>query len=114
MKEKFNVLLICNLGASTGVMVDKMRQVVSASERLEGVEITIDAYPESTLKEHIEKYDVILLGPQIRHKFSTLKSICDDYNKPIEVIDTKSYGIADGGAILKQAIVLFIKNGGSL
>lgn len=114
MEKKLNILLVCNLGMSTGVMVDKMRKVASSSQRLAEVAVEVDAYPESMLNEHIDHYDVVLLGPQIRHKLDTLKSICDEHNTPIEVIETKSYGMADGGAILKQAIVLFVKNGGEL
>lgn len=114
MGKKFNILLVCNLGASTSVMVDKMKTVAAESKRLEEVEIEIAAYPESTIKEHIEYFDVVLLGPQIRHKFESLKEICDSNDTPIEVIETKSYGLADGAAILKQAIVLYVKNGGTL
>ena len=66
--DKLHILLVCNLGASTSVMVSKMKEVAEKSEKLKGIDMKIDAYPVGSLKEHVEKYDVILAGPQIKHK----------------------------------------------
>ena len=40
----------------------------------------------------------------MKHKFNDLKKICDSYNKPIDLINTEDYGMADGGKILLQAL----------
>jgi len=104
--KKLDILLCCNLGHSTGVMVKKMRGIAEKSEKLKEVEINIEAYPANDLSQHINNFDVILLGPQIKHRFNDLKKICDENNKPIEVIDTKDYGSVNGGNILKSAILL--------
>ena len=66
--DKLHILLVCNLGASTSVMVSKMKEVAEKSEKLKGIDMKIDAYPVGSLKEHVEKYDVILAGPQIKYK----------------------------------------------
>jgi PTS system cellobiose-specific IIB component len=60
------------------------------------------------LREYIKDYDVVLIGPQIKHQYDNLKKICDKNNKPIGVIDTQDYGMVNGGNVLKQALRLMI------
>lgn len=107
--DRLHILLCCNLGASTGVMVNKMREIAMKSEKLKGVDIKIEAHPASDLIEYIDDYDVIMLGPQIKHRYNELKEICDSKKKPLEVIDTRDYGTVNGGNILKSAILLKMK-----
>nr|WP_073156820.1 PTS sugar transporter subunit IIB [Seinonella peptonophila] len=104
--QRLHILLVCNLGASTGVMVTKMKEIVKQSEKLKPIDIEIKAYPAGELEEHIQNFDVILVGPQIKHQFAQLSEIAKRYNKPIEVIDTQDYGMVNGGNILKSAILL--------
>ncbi len=104
--EKLHILLACNLGASTGVMVGKMEDIVKNSEKLKGKDILIEAHPAGELREHIEAFDVVLLGPQISHRFDELAEIATAYHKPIEVINSQDYGTVNGGNILKAAIAL--------
>ncbi|VYU34292.1 PTS sugar transporter subunit IIB [Clostridium tertium] len=108
--DRLHVLLCCNLGASTGVMVNKMREIALASKKLEGTDIRIEAHPAGEILEFINDFDVVLIGPQIKHRYEDLKKICDQHNKPIEVIDTKDYGTVNGANILKQAIYLKIQS----
>lgn len=71
-----NILLVCNLGASTGVMVSKMRAIAADSEKLRAIKINIEAYPAGLLVEKINEFDVVLLGPQIKHRLAELEAIC--------------------------------------
>ena len=91
-------------------MVSKMTEVAEKSEKLKDVDIKIDAYPVSTLKEHIKNYDVILAGPQIKHKEKEIQQECDKLDKPFAIINSKDYGMVDGAAILKAAILLKVKH----
>lgn len=100
------ILLVCNLGASTGVMVAKMRTVAENSEKLKKYNLKIDAYPVSDLKDRVEHYDCVLVGPQMRHKFDEISKICANYGKPVEIIPTDVYGLADGAKILLQGLKL--------
>ncbi|MEG0669093.1 MAG: PTS sugar transporter subunit IIB [Clostridium sp.] len=104
--DRLHILLCCNLGASTGVMVNKMREIALKSEKLKGKDIRIEAHPAGEIQEYIDDFDVVLIGPQIKHRFADLKKVCDERNKPIEVIDTKDYGTVNGANILKQGIFL--------
>lgn len=108
--DRLNILLVCNLGYSTGIMVAKMKEVAAASKKLQDVPLDIIAYPAGELREHIENYDVVLVGPQIKHQFAELKKLADEHNKPIEVIDSKDYGTVNGANILKSAILLKVNH----
>jgi len=104
--QNLRILLVCNLGASTGVMVSKMREVAEKSDKLKDQNIHIDAHNAGELTGHIANYDLVLVGPQMKHKFAELAAIAAQHGKPIEVIDSKAYGLADGALILKQALYL--------
>ncbi|MEI4282210.1 PTS sugar transporter subunit IIB [Tetragenococcus halophilus] len=107
--DHLNILLVCNLGYSTGTMVTKMREIADKSEKLKNIPIEIEARPAGEFNDLVQDFDVVLVGPQIRHQFSRLKKIADEYNKPIEVIDSEDYGTVNGANILKAAILLKTK-----
>lgn len=98
------ILLCCNQGMSTSLVVENMRENAP-----EGTSIMAVGTPE--LEDHIEDYDVVLFGPQIKFKFPKLKEQCDEYDKPCDVIDTIAYGRIDGKSILKQAEELLANKG---
>ena len=105
-----SILLVCNLGASTGVMVGKMRSVAQNSKKLQNYNLKIDAYPVSDLKDYVDHYDCVLVGPQMKHKFEEVAAICDSHNKPVEIIPSDVYGMADGAKILLQGLKLIANN----
>jgi len=105
-----HILLVCNLGASTGIMVAKMREIAQNSKALANVDVKIDARPAGELREHVEEVDVVLIGPQIKHLYEHLKEICDQYEKPVGIISTQDYGTVNGGNILKQALRLVLSD----
>ncbi|ASN04321.1 PTS sugar transporter subunit IIB [Virgibacillus necropolis] len=104
--DKLHILLLCNLGSSTGIMVSKMKEVARNSAKLKKVDINIEAHPAGELREYIDKFDVILLGPQIAHRYDELEAIADQKNTPIGIIDSRDYGSINAGNILKQSIVM--------
>lgn len=104
--EKLHVLLVCNLGYSTGIMVSKMREVAEKSHALKSSDIKIEAHPAGELREFISDFDVVMVGPQIKHQMGELSKLAEEHDKPIAVIDSKDYGRVDGANILKAAILL--------
>lgn len=81
------ILLVCNAGMSTSMLVKKMQQ--SATER--GIEISIQAKSMTEAKKNIHEADVILIGPQIRYELLAVKEIAG--NIPVDTIDMRDYGI---------------------
>ena len=64
------ITLICNLGMSTSVLVDKM----AAYTKEKGIEADIEARAFQRVEDRIHRTDILLIGPQVRYlakKFQT-------------------------------------------
>lgn len=59
-----NILLVCNAGMSTSMLVQKMQ----AAAKEQGIEATIQAKSVTDAANEIDKADVLLLGPQVGYQ----------------------------------------------
>ena len=91
-----NILLVCNAGMSTSMLVKKMQS--SAEER------SIEAKSLTEAKKNLQEADVILIGPQIRYELENVKSLAGDI--PVAAIDMRDYGMMNGPKVLDQALAL--------
>ena len=96
------IKLFCASGMSTSVLVNKMKDAAKAK----GVEVDINAYPESQLDKHLDSMDVALLGPQVGYRLSNAKALCDPKGIPVEVIPMVDYGMMNGAKVLDLALSL--------
>lgn len=95
------ILLVCNAGMSTSMLVQKMKRV--AGEK--GIEVAIDAIPSTDLSQCWKSVDVILLGPQIGFMRDSIKDTVE--NKiPVEVINMVDYGRMNADKVLTVALDL--------
>lgn len=63
------VMLVCNAGMSTGILAKKIEE--ASDGKLE-----CKAYGEAEYLDHIkEGYELLLIGPQIRHLKNRLKNL---------------------------------------
>lgn len=92
------IMLACCAGMSTSVVVQKMKE--AAKEQ--GKDYGIWAVDQGKIEENLGKFDVLLLGPQVRHILRKVKAQVGDA-APVAVIDPVSYGRCNGAAVLKQA-----------
>lgn len=93
-----NILLVCNAGMSTSILVRNMQQ---AAQEL-GVDAKIAAKSlTEAKKEGMGDADVILLGPQVGYELANVKAVAGEI--PAAVIDMKEYGSMDGKKVLKSA-----------
>ena len=92
------ILLVCNAGMSTCLLVAKMKK---AAEK-DGIEVSIEAKPLSDAKAQIQETDIVLLGPQIRYELDNVRKIAG--STPVEAIDMKDYGMMNGEKVLKHAL----------
>lgn len=95
------VVLLCTLGMSTSLLVSKMRK---AANEL-GIDCSIVAIGEYELKKYEKEADIIILGPQVRYLFNSLRKKVDS-NIPITLINSADYGTMNGNKILNQALAL--------
>ena len=56
------IVLLCNWGMSTSLLVNKMKAEIQSRN----IEATVEAMPFEDLDKVIEDSDVILLGPQVK------------------------------------------------
>lgn len=101
------ILLFCSAGMSTSLMVTKMREAAQK----DGLEVSIDAFPEAEMAKHLDGTDVVLLGPQIRYALGRAKKLCDSKSIPIAVINSMDYGMMEGKKVLDQALQLIKQKG---
>lgn len=94
-----NILLCCAGGMSTSLLVTKMEKEAAA----QGMEAKIWAVSVYEVPHHIEKADVLLLGPQIRYMIKEMKKLGVEYSIPVEVINQMHYGLCNGQEVLKEA-----------
>lgn len=95
------ILLVCAAGMSTSLLVTKMKK--EATSRALG-EVFIDALPIEDLDKVIDKFDVVLLGPQVRYKEKMVADICKAHGKRYGNIPPQVYGMIDGPKALDLAI----------
>lgn len=95
-----NIIVFCNAGLSSGLIVNKMRNVAKSDD-------TINAYQSTKISEMASTADVVFLSPALRIQLPKLKAICDPLGIPCEAIDMKIYGFSDGAALYKRAEELY-------
>lgn len=93
------ITLICNLGMSTSVLVDKM--VAYAKEK--GITTDIEARAFQRVEDRIHQTDILLIGPQVRY---LAKKFQEQYGNEIPVIQTmdmSDYALQRVDKIFEQA-----------
>ena len=92
------IMLACNAGMSTSLVVAKMQDAAKA----QGKDYKIWAVEQGEIQNELGNFDVLLLGPQVRHLQRKVKATVGA-SAPVAVIDALAYGRCNGAAILKQA-----------
>lgn len=96
----YNIVLLCQFGASTGLVAEKIKAAADAR----GIETVVNAYAASSIEEVIGKADIILLGPQVRFRLKTFQKEYGDRGVPIIAMDPADYGRLNGEGILNTAL----------
>lgn len=100
------ILLACNAGMSTSLLVENMKK--AAQEK--GLKIEIKAVGASSVRLEMLKeqgWQVVLLGPQVRYELKRIQKAADPI--PVDVIDTRDYGLMNGKSVLEKALALLEK-----
>lgn len=91
------IMLVCNAGMSTSLLVQKMQ----AEAKNRGLDIEIEARPMAEAMEALDTADVLLLGPQIGYAKGDFEKATD---KPVDVIAMVDYGRMNAPKILDDAL----------
>lgn len=98
-----NILLVCSAGMSTSLVVEKMKKALTPEEAGSKIEaVALDAF-----ESEVSKYDVVLLGPQVRFKKGEFAKFTEPLGIPLDVINMSDYGLVRGDKILDFARTLY-------
>ena len=92
------VLLVCNAGMSTSILVQKME--MAAKEQ--NIDLTITALGFTQAEKVLKEWDIVMLGPQVRHQLAGLEKAAEG-QVPVEVINMRDYGTMNGKAVFEMA-----------
>lgn len=93
------IMLACCAGMSTSLVVTSMEEAAKAQGK---GDYKIWAVDQSMIEEEMGNFDVLLLGPQVRHILRKVKKIVNG-TVPVDIINPMDYGRCNGAAVLKQA-----------
>lgn len=93
------VLLVCAAGMSTSLLTANMMKNAEPGD-------AVEALPVSELTHNLDRFDVVLLGPQIKFRLKEVEEIAKPKGIPVGVVDMRAYGMMDGKAAMAQARTL--------
>lgn len=95
-----HILLVCNAGMSTSLLVKKMQNEASA----QNLDVEIEAKSLTEAKKNLGEANCILIGPQIRYELNNVKALAG--NVPVDAINMQDYGLVNGKKVLEAALKL--------
>lgn len=100
--EKRSILLFCDAGMSTSIMVKKMQTVCEDHN----MPFAVSAHPIAQAVDLVEKKNpvIVLLGPQVKFMEDKMHKLLDSFDVPIDVIDSSIYGAMNGEEVMKSVI----------
>jgi len=102
LSTDMSILVACTAGVTSNLVVSNMQKAANEQQ----LNINIKAVPETAVANEINKFDVLLVSPQI--SLAKMEKVVGD-KIPIAAIHTAYYSTVDGEAILKQAADLYNK-----
>lgn len=96
------ILLICDMGMSTSLVVKRMQEAA----KNQNAEVSIEARGSQDFESYVGDYDLFLVAPQISYKLSDFQSVVQPLGKKVELINMMDYGMTAGDKILSMALAL--------
>lgn len=90
------IVLLCALGMSTGMLVQKMNKYAGEV----GYTLDISAHSIEEAETVAADADIILLGPQVSYAVGDIQAKFPQI--PVEPIDMLAYGMQDGKTIVEH------------
>jgi PTS system cellobiose-specific IIB component len=89
---------------STTLLVNEMNLAAKKNT----IDVEILALPANKISDYTKEIDVLLLGPQIEFMLNKFKKKYEKRKMKIAAIDSMTYGLMDGDAVLRQALSMMI------
>ncbi|NCF06459.1 PTS sugar transporter subunit IIB [Kosakonia sp. MH5] len=98
----FRIMLCCSAGMSTSLLVRKMLEAAKERE----LPVEIDAYGVAEFDTQFPRYQLVLLGPQVKYMLNTLSEKAAAHGIPVQPINPMDYGMQRGNEVLDYALSL--------
>ena len=94
------VLIVCSWGMSTSLLVDSMLEAAAEIKYA----VSVEAFSAGEYAGQIEKCDIVLIAPQIRHLRKSIEKLAASAGKPVALIEPFHYATMNGKAVLEQVL----------
>jgi PTS system cellobiose-specific IIB component len=94
------IALVCAGGISTSILSANMKAFADKEDQIEALGWQI-------LEDEIDRFDVVLVGPQITFQFEKIKKLAEQHKKKAAQIDGNTFCRMDGKTavnLAKQAL----------
>lgn len=93
------VLFVCSQGMSSAIAVNALKK--EAEQK--GIEMEVSAVSTQEFETEVANgWDVAMVAPQIRHRYTYLKDFADQANVPCTLIKPQAYSPLGGPKLLAQ------------
>lgn len=94
------IILICNLGMSSGLMGEKLKDSAAQS----GIEAEVDAIPMNEIEElDLSGVDCVLISPQVRYMKNDVEKMANG-SCAVIVMDSVEFGLMQSDKIMARII----------
>ncbi len=99
------VLFVCSGGMSSAIVVNALKKEAEKH----GQDLEVKAVGSSEIVSELEnKWDVVMVAPQIKHRFDNIKKVADESGVPCGPIPPQAYTPL-GGPVLFKTLEKLIK-----
>lgn len=98
--KKYNILLVCGSGASSGFLAANMRKAA----KKKSIDATVAARSESEIENYINEIDVLMVGPHLAYILDEVESYIGDYDVKVILMRPDYYSVLDGAAAIDHML----------
>ena len=94
------IILICNLGMSSGLLGEKLKEAATKS----GIEADVEAIPMNEIEElDLSGVDCVLFSPQVRYMKNDVEKMANG-SCAVLVMDSVEFGLMQADKIMDRII----------
>ena len=94
------IILICNLGMSSGLLGEKLKESATKS----GIEADVEAIPMNEIEElDLSGVDCVLISPQVRYMKNDVEKMANG-SCAVLVMDSVEFGLMQADKIMDRII----------
>lgn len=97
---KVKMLILCFGGFSTSLLINRFKKHLLPY----GYEVEADAEPVEKGLRILNKYDIVLVGPQVKHMSEAVRKQAEKDNVPMLMIPMQEYAVDNPVNLIKQIV----------